>query len=118
MTALASRIGRIERWRNESDHPRNERLILISPAISGWNEHDAGCIDPWPDGTGCNTVVASGHAADPIKGLSDCQRHWLRIGDHVDVDSLNNGWATGPNEAVFAYAFDWPCDPGPPGPLL
>jgi hypothetical protein len=61
-------------------------------------------------------VVPSEFESDPCQGLSDCQRAWLRTGDHIDVDSLENGWEFG-DGAVFNYEFDWPCDPGPPGPF-
>jgi hypothetical protein len=42
-----------------------------------------GSIEPWPNGRGHNMVVPAEHDADPIRGLSDEQRAFLRPGDKV-----------------------------------
>jgi len=88
------------------------RMVSIQAAVPGWNDHEIGCIDPWEDNSGCRMVVGSEHEDDPVRGLDDRQRAWLRIGDKVEVF----GEFPCDDGTCFSYGFVWDDDPRPPEP--
>jgi len=88
------------------------RMVSIQAAEPGWNDHEIGRIDPWEDNSGCRMVVGSEHEDDPVRGLTDRQRAWLRIGDKVEVF----GEFPCDDGTCFSYGFVWGDDPRPPEP--
>jgi len=62
-------------------------------------------------------IVPSEFDHNPVAGLSDRQRAWLRAGDFVDVDvrvTWSDLWSG--TAGIDGYEFLWPDDPGPSKP--
>jgi hypothetical protein len=56
-------------------------MIIISPEEPG--DAPPGSIIPWPNGQGSHMIIPSEFGLDPIAGLSDQQRAFLREGDEA-----------------------------------
>ena len=97
---VASRIDRLERWRNEIYSPSGGRYVVILAAEPNWPDHQRHVgLAPESDGTPSHLphwtvsylVVPSECDSDPVKGLTREQMAWLRSGDSVHVSSRNGG---------------------------
>jgi hypothetical protein len=74
---LRGRLQRLQRFRAE----RPAREITIAAEDESWREH--GTIEPWENGRGFQFWVSEEYEDDPIRGLTQEQRDFLREGDRI-----------------------------------
>jgi len=95
------------------------RHVDIQVDESGRGDSLPGEISVTKDGRMAWLSVPCAFVDDPVRGLDDRHRAWLRPGDHIIVDSsmMNETPSSWGKAGLTGYDFIWPDDPGPPRPV-
>src|SRR5947209_98631 len=86
---LAGRVRALERRVGG----RAGRMVYVASVVtSDYQREPPGSIRPWPNGRGYTLHVSWDHAENPMGGLSEQQRAFLRQDDQVTVIDYAQVW--------------------------